>query len=128
MDENRLGKAAPDVRVRSLRETASHINVDHVERILRGLEPTQPAGRAAQRRRTSRCPFRKDTQLFKRTQGFSRLTLLPAFHEQRRPGAGSDGARATVAFLPFSRHLTARGRWPSFRPADGRVSDAGDAR
>ena len=60
------------LRVRSLRETASHINVDHVERILRGLEPTQPAGRAARRRRTSRCPFRKDTQLFKRTQGFSR--------------------------------------------------------
>ncbi len=43
-----------------------------IERVLRGLEPTQPAGRAARRRRTSRCPFRKDTQLFKRTHGFSR--------------------------------------------------------
>ena len=64
------------LRVRSLRETASHINVHHVERILRGLEPTQPAGRAARRRRTSRCPFRKDTQLFKRTQGFSRNPLI----------------------------------------------------
>ena len=60
------------LRVRGLRETASHINVHHGERILRGLEPTQPAGRAARRRRKCRCPFRKDKWLFKRTQGFSR--------------------------------------------------------
>ena len=33
-------------------------------KVLRGLEPTQPAGRAARRRRTSHCPFRKDTWLF----------------------------------------------------------------
>ena len=64
------------LRVRSLCETASHINVHHVERILRGLEPTQSAGRAARRRRTSRCPFRKDTQLFKSTHGFSRLERM----------------------------------------------------
>ena len=61
------------LRVPSLCETASHINVHHVERILRGLEPTQSAGHAARRRRTSRCPFRKDTQLFKRTHEISRL-------------------------------------------------------
>ena len=71
------------LRVRSLRETASHINVHHVERILRGLEPTQPAGRAARRRRTSRCPFRKDTQLFKRTQGFSRETRIKRLQSMR---------------------------------------------
>jgi hypothetical protein len=37
------------------------------------LEPTGPAGRAAQRGRTALCPFRKDTSLFKRTHGNLRL-------------------------------------------------------
>ena len=63
------------LRVRGQRETASHTSAGHM--LLRAtrsrLEPTGPAGRAAQRGRTALCPFRKDTSLFKRTHGNLRL-------------------------------------------------------
>ena len=60
---------------RPARDRLTHISGAHM--LLRAtrsrLEPTGPAGRAAQRGRTALCPFRKDTSLFKRTHGNLRL-------------------------------------------------------
>ena len=51
------------LRVRGQRETASHISGHVVESTRSRLEPAPTPGRAAQRGRTARCPFREDKHL-----------------------------------------------------------------